>query len=84
MLPLKLNLAGYDRLAKTDKISVERFITIMRKNANLVTVDIEGNDVIVRKGPIKNIYPFEDGFINRKFILKAANKFEVSSHLFFE
>ena len=56
----------------------------MSQNAHLVRVEIEGNDVIVRKASVvKDIYPFEDGFINRKFVLRAANKFGVDTHLFF-
>ncbi|MXW43553.1 MAG: hypothetical protein F4X32_07160 [Candidatus Dadabacteria bacterium] len=71
-------------MAEIDKIPVERFVAVMRQNAHLVRVDIEGNDVIVRKDSIiKDIYSFEDGFINRKFVLRAANKFGVSTHLFF-
>ena len=71
-------------MARTDKIPVERFVTVMSQNAHLVRVEIEGNDVIVRKASVvKDIYPFEDGFINRKFVLRAANKFGVDTHLFF-
>lgn len=71
-------------MSRTEEIPVERFVTVMRQNAHLVRVDIEGNDIIVRKASIvKDIYPFEDGFINRKFVLRAANKFGVDTHLFF-
>lgn len=71
-------------MARTDKIPVERFVTVMSQNAHLVRVEIEGNDEIVRKASVvKDIYPFEDGFINRKFVLRAANKFGVDTHLFF-
>lgn len=54
-------------MAEIDKIPVERFVAVMRENAHLVRVDIEGNDVIVRKDSI----------------LRVANKFGVSTHLFF-
>lgn len=73
-------------MVRINKIDVEHFVKTLNQNSlDSVRAEIKDNDVIVRMGPIiKDVFPFEDGFITRDFVLRAANKFKVPTYLFFQ
>lgn len=64
------------------KLEVRTFIGVLRSHGAEVN-EIRENLIEVRAKGKKGQYLFEDGFINVEFVVKAAQKFDIPTHLFF-
>ena len=64
------------------KLEVRIFIGVLRSQGAKVE-EIGENVIEVRAKGKKGKYLLEDGFINVEFVVKAAQKFNIPSYLFF-